>query len=96
MWEEFKVEVAKKFCVLDDKGNVIEPYQPLDGQEKAFNDAQEEFGKKTFKIIRPRLSADELNSIKLTADDLSALEGFMDMGGLEKKKAPGVPMQIAN
>jgi hypothetical protein len=91
-------EVVDKFAEKDEKGNLIPEQCPwgfklkADVKQEDFDAANDEFHKREAIIDRPALTFGDLNGVKISAAEISALGDFLS--DPENEEAPANVAQI--
>lgn len=91
--KEFKAELLEVFVQRDAEGKYDEKeWKVAEGKQAEYEAAEEAFGNREVSIDRPRFTTHDIRDIKLTADELGALEPILDAAGFD---APEVPATAA-
>jgi hypothetical protein len=90
--DEYEKEICEKYAERDAEGKYDrQTFKPKKEMIADFKKDQDEFGKRTVEIERPKLTMADIKDTKLTANDLEALEPILDDSDAEKaepKKGP--------
>lgn len=92
---EYKKELMEVFAKRDAEGKIEggeDGWEVPEEKREEFKKVQEAFTERVAEIDRPKFTTHDIRDIKLTADELGALEPILDMSGFDAPTAtPGVP-----
>lgn len=96
--QEYQRDIVDKYAKKDEKGELVRPEgQPqgfdIDAEKvEEFQKVQEDFGKREFTIERFKLTLADLEQVKLSASELTALEPIYQEHPVDTTEGNVVPM----
>lgn len=84
---EFEKQILSKYAKKDEAGKMIQPVEIVETMKADYEKDQTEFGKNVATIDRPKLSFAQLEGLKLSARDLSAIDELVSENGLDEPAA---------
>ncbi len=93
---EYKKDIVAEYAKKDADGKFDEAnFQPDESKLEEFQKAQDAFGLREIDVPRPKLSLSDVKDVKLSADELAALEPILDDAEGDLPQMPRQGMRLA-